>query len=75
MTALAFDNPAFNAHAVAARSPLSQLAMSFAVTVSVWEMRAKTRRALKDMDPALYGDIGLTTAEVLREVAKPFWRG
>ncbi|GIT91764.1 hypothetical protein JANAI62_22210 [Jannaschia pagri] len=73
MTSLAFDHPALNAHAAAPASPLSQALMTLAVTVSVWEMRAKTRQALRDMDPNRYPDIGLTTAEVLHEVGKPFW--
>lgn len=74
MTALAFDHPALNAHAAAAPSPLSQVLMTLAVTVSVWETRSKTRRALREMEPARYADIGLSTAEVLREVDKAFWQ-
>lgn len=73
MTALAFTNPAIAAHAAPARSPLSRGLAAVARTVAVWEMRAGTRRALKDMDPLRYPDIGLTTAEVLHETAKPFW--
>ncbi|MGB3406372.1 MAG: hypothetical protein WBA67_02665 [Jannaschia sp.] len=74
MTALAFDNPALNAHAVPAGSPLSQALMTLAVTVSKWEMRVATRRALREMCPSRFADVGLTTAEVLREVKKPFWQ-
>ena len=73
MTALVFHHPALNAHAVLARSPLSRGLSALAQTVATWEMRAATRRSLKDMDPLRYPDIGLTTAEVLHEVRKPFW--
>ncbi|PWJ13311.1 DUF1127 domain-containing protein [Jannaschia seohaensis] len=73
MTALAFTHPSLNAHAAPARSPLSRGLAALAQTVAIWEMRAATRRALKDMDPSRYPDLGLTTAEVLREVEKPFW--
>ena len=74
MTALAFDHPALNARRPRPASALSQALMNVAVTVSVWELRHCTRRDLREMEPARYGDIGLTTAEVLHEVRKPFWR-
>ncbi|WP_167767172.1 DUF1127 domain-containing protein [Jannaschia formosa] len=73
MTAFVFAHPALNAHATPARSPLSRGLAALAQVVATWEMRAATRRALREMDPLRYGDIGLTTAEVLREVEKPFW--
>lgn len=73
MTALAFVNPAIAAAAAPARSPVSRGLAALAVTVATWETRAVTRRALRDLDPARLPDIGLTTAEVLRETAKPFW--
>ncbi|UWQ17039.1 DUF1127 domain-containing protein [Jannaschia sp. M317] len=74
MTALIFANPALNHHAAPAGSLLSQALMTVAVTVAKWEQRSRTRRDLRDMDPARYGDVGLTTAEVLREIDKPFFR-
>jgi len=73
MTPVVFAHSALNAHAVPARSPLSRGLVALAQVVSTWEMRLATRRALRDMDPLRYGDLGLTTAEVLREVEKPFW--
>ncbi len=74
MTVLAFDNPALNALTAPAHSPLSQALIVLAVTVATWETRARTRAALRDLPVERYGDLGLTTAEILHEVAKPFWR-
>lgn len=42
--------------------------------VAVWEMRARTRAALRRLDASLHDDLGLARADILREVAKPFWR-
>lgn len=74
MTALAFDHPALNAHAVSSASPVAAALIATGTTLATWETRAHTRAALKRLDPLQYPDIGLTTAEVLHEVAKPFWR-
>ncbi|MBL8703230.1 MAG: DUF1127 domain-containing protein [Rhodospirillales bacterium] len=40
----------------------------------LWTNRIRQRRALADLDGALRRDVGLTTAQVDREIAKPFWR-
>ncbi|CTQ34318.1 DUF1127 domain-containing protein [Jannaschia rubra] len=74
MAAPAFDHPALNSHAARSASPLAASLMAAGATLATWETRSRTRRALKEMCPSLYPDIGLTTAEVLIEVAKPFWR-
>ncbi|CTQ50971.1 DUF1127 domain-containing protein [Jannaschia donghaensis] len=74
MTALAFDHPALNSHAVPAASPVAMALISAGSTLANWETRARTRAALRRLEPELYQDIGLTTAEVLIETAKPFWQ-
>ena len=74
MTALAFEHPALNTHALPSASPVAVALMSAGSTLAKWETRATTRAHLKRLDPSLYQDIGLTTAEVLIETAKPFWR-
>lgn len=74
MTALTFDNPVFNPHALPSASPVAAALMGAGATLAKWETRAATRAHLKRLDPLLYQDIGLTTAEVLIETAKPFWR-
>lgn len=74
MTSLTFDHPALNTHALPSASPVALALMSAGATLAKWETRACTRAQLKRLDPLLYQDIGLTTAEVLIETAKPFWR-
>lgn len=74
MAAPAFDHPALNAHATMTASPVAALLMNAGAALARWETRARTRAALRDIDPLRYGDLGLTTAEVIRETRKPFWR-
>lgn len=40
----------------------------------LWQARARQRRHLSKMDDHMLNDIGLTRAEVAREIKKPFWR-
>ncbi len=40
----------------------------------VWQERARQRHALAELDERLLKDIGLSRADVAREVSKPFWR-
>ncbi|MEM7711928.1 MAG: DUF1127 domain-containing protein [Pseudomonadota bacterium] len=73
MTA-AFAHPVLAAR-FAPDLPPGPAALSDVVRVlAIWRLRARTRADLGALDPLLYRDLGLTTAEVLREVAKPFWR-
>lgn len=74
MASIAFDHPALNAYAAASASPVAVALVRAGETLAKWETRARTRAALKRLDVELYQDIGLTRAEVLNEVAKPFWR-
>lgn len=45
-----------------------------ALVAGVAIRRYRTRRALRKLEAHRHQDIGLTKAEVEREVAKPFWR-
>ncbi len=74
MASSVFDHPALNTHPMPIRAPLSSGLMAVAMTISKWELRSRTRAALRDVPPELLPDLGLTTAEVLHETAKPFWR-
>ncbi len=40
-----------------------------------WMARWNQRRSLDRLEIHLLDDIGITRADVAREVAKPFWRG
>jgi uncharacterized protein YjiS (DUF1127 family) len=42
--------------------------------VARWSERAAQRRRLRQLDDRLLSDMGLTHADVGREVSKPFWR-
>ncbi len=43
-------------------------------TLQSWHDRARDRRMLAELDDRLLSDIGLSRADVWREVNKPFWR-
>lgn len=74
MSAPAFDHPALNLHIQITASPVARMLVSAGETLARWETRARTRAELCGMCPTRYADVGLTTAEVLRETGKPFWR-
>lgn len=42
-------------------------------TVFEWQERARQRRHLSELDERMLQDIGVTRADVDREIAKPFW--
>ncbi len=75
MTAPAFANPSLALSVPLTASPVARMLVTAGQTLAVWETRARTRADLRGMCVSRYGDVGLTTAEVLREVSKPFWRG
>ena len=43
-------------------------------TLTWWYQRHRQRTALADLDDRLLNDIGLTRADVAREVRKSFWQ-
>ncbi len=40
----------------------------------LWQFRAEGRKNLARMDARLLKDIGLTEADRLQEISKPFWK-
>ncbi|MFN3662440.1 DUF1127 domain-containing protein [Yoonia sp.] len=50
------------------------LAVRFAVIVTTWDLRRRTRRHLHDLPPHLFNDIGLDCHTAIAEASKPFWR-
>ncbi|MEE4376986.1 MAG: DUF1127 domain-containing protein [Candidatus Competibacteraceae bacterium] len=44
------------------------------IVLGVWWERARQRRALMGLDDRMRKDIGVSRADVMHEVSKPFWR-
>lgn len=42
-------------------------------TIKLWQYRARSRHQLRELDAHLRQDIGLTSQQITRETAKPFW--
>ncbi|NSX55587.1 DUF1127 domain-containing protein [Parasulfitobacter algicola] len=55
-------------------TPLSQLAVTVAVTLVKWNERRCSRIALKHLDDHLLKDIGLNRDDALHEARRVFWR-
>lgn len=53
---------------------LRSAARNFAASVLDWQSRDAERQHLASLDDRLLTDIGLTRADVLAEIRKPFWR-
>jgi uncharacterized protein YjiS (DUF1127 family) len=49
------------------------LARAFAAVLA-WRARGRERAALRALDDRALRDIGVSRAEVWREIDKPFWR-
>lgn len=63
--------------ALPARPPLPRLSVTLANAtklVRTWKQRARSRTALRNLDPHLLKDIGLTEAAVHAETTKDFWQ-
>lgn len=53
---------------------LARWSVSFAVTVTKWDARYRTRRHLKHLEPFRLDDIGLDRNQARLEASKPFWQ-
>lgn len=53
----------------------AQLAVKFAILVTAWATRRRTRLALKQLEPWQLSDVGLTPAEAHLESRRVFWHG
>ena len=53
---------------------VSVLAVQFAVTVSKWTLRHRTRQALGQLTETQLRDMGLTPLQARREAARLFWQ-
>jgi uncharacterized protein YjiS (DUF1127 family) len=53
---------------------VAQLAVKFAVCVTTWATRRRTRLALSQLEPWQLSDVGLTPDEAFTEARRVFWR-
>lgn len=53
---------------------MSRAALRVAYLFLLWSQRRRTRMHLRDLDPGLLKDVGLTPDDARLEGAKPFWR-
>ncbi|QFT60046.1 hypothetical protein FIU94_14540 [Sulfitobacter sp. THAF37] len=52
----------------------AQLAVAFAVCVTKWATRRRTRLALSRLEPWQLSDVGLTPGQAEIEASRVFWR-
>ncbi len=53
---------------------VAELAVAFAVVVTKWDTRRRTRKSLSHLDPHLLQDIGLSSHDARTEAERPFWK-
>lgn len=54
-------------------TPTSRL-LRIVARVSLWRRNLRTRRQLAELDERLLADAGISAAERVAELRKPFWR-
>lgn len=52
----------------------AQVALKFAVIVTRWHCRHRTRKALRALPDHLLADVGLSRDAAYTEARRPFWR-
>jgi uncharacterized protein YjiS (DUF1127 family) len=53
---------------------VARWAVAFAVMVTKWDSRHRTRKALKHLTDAQLADIGISRDAAYTEARRPFWR-
>lgn len=53
---------------------VAQIAVTFAILVTKWATRRRTRLALAKLEPWQLNDVGLTRDEAYAEASRVFWR-
>lgn len=53
----------------------AKLAVKFAVCVTKWSIRHRTRHALRQLEPWQLTDVGLTSEQATTEASRTFWQG
>lgn len=54
---------------------LATVALAFAVVVTTWDKRRKTRKHLANLPDHLLKDVGVDAFAARDEASKPFWQG
>lgn len=58
------------------RAPIAAvIAVKFAVCVTKWATRRRTRAALRQLEPWQLTDVGLTPDQASTEASRVFWQG
>ncbi|PIE15194.1 MAG: hypothetical protein CSA68_07540 [Rhodobacterales bacterium] len=57
------------------QSTWAHLVVRLANTLLIWDMRIRTRRALKELTDEQLEDIGLSHAQAYTEAKRKFWQG
>ncbi len=57
------------------QSSWAHLVVRLANTLLIWDMRIRTRRALKELTDEQLKDIGLSHAQAYTEARRKFWQG
>lgn len=53
---------------------MAQWAVAFAVLITKWTLRRRTRKHLRHMSQEQLNDIGRNRSEALHQATLPFWR-
>lgn len=62
-------------HSRLPQSPLALVVITLATTLLTWDLRHRTRRALRNLTDTELQDIGLTRGEAYTEARRLFWQG
>lgn len=54
--------------------PVESLVHRVGATLNLWYDRWSSRKQLAALDDRMLQDIGVTRADILKEINKPFWR-
>lgn len=68
------ETPRFGAVIASLWAAIERRLIAFFESLAAWQDRAAQRHHLSQLDERMLRDIGLSQADVRRELEKPFWR-